>query len=122
MVCTSNTYGLRSINAHTFNGSCKIHTPNEPCVGCYLEIDCLQATTYAHTAKCTFNEWLMPAKVRDCINTLLRINNLLFNVLGYFPEIKRVSGLIRMGIGCSIVVVTLAIGTPTPGPGPITGR
>ena len=87
-----------------------------------IEIDCLQATAYAHTAKCTFNEWLIPAKVRDCVNTLLRINNLLFNALGYFPETKRVSGLIRMGIGCSIVVVTLAIGTPIAGPGPITGR
>jgi hypothetical protein len=73
------------------------------------------------TDACTYDEWLIPAGVRNGANALLRVNNLLFNVLGYFPEIQRISGLIRMGIGFSIVAVTLQIGTPIAGPGPITG-
>jgi hypothetical protein len=115
MVCTLNTYGLRSINAHTFNGSSKTHS--ESCDNCRLEVGSI---TWA-TDTCSYDEWLIPAKVRNGVNTLLRINNLLFNVLGYFPETKRVSGLIRMGVGFSIVAVTFQIGTPTAGPGPITG-
>ncbi len=115
MVCTLNTYGLRSINAHTFNGASTTHS--KACNQCYPEAESI---TWA-TDTCIYDEWLIPAKVRDCVNTLLRINNLLFNALGYFPETKRVSGLMRVGIGFSIVVVTLQIGTPTPGPGPITG-
>ena len=120
MVCTLNTYGLRSINAHTFNGSCKQHAKSCDNKHDY-EFGCGIAWQISNE-DCNYEEWLIPAKVRDGVNTLLRINNLLFNVLGYFPETRRVSGLIRMGIGFSIFAVNLKIGTPTPGPGPITGR
>jgi hypothetical protein len=122
MVCTWNTYGLRSVNAHTFNGSCETHAESCDNPKHDFEIDCLGMAWTVPTEDCNYEEWLIPAGVRNCVNTLLRINNLLFNALGYFPETKRISGLIRMGIGCSIVVVTLAIGTPIGGPGPITGR
>ena len=117
-----NTYGLRSINAYTFNGADKTHVSHRPCQGCVYEEISIKEAGYISTENCAYDVWRMPAKVRNYINTLLRINNLIFNVLGYFPGIKEISGLIRMGIGFSIIVVTLEIGTPTVGPGYIVGQ
>ena len=117
MIYGFNTYGLRSINAYTFNGAHKKHISQRPFQGCKSKED-----GYISTEECTYEIWKIPARVHNYVNALLRINNLIFNVLGYFPRTKEISGLIRMGIGCSIFVVTLVIGTPTAGPGPITGR
>ena len=117
MIYGFNTYGLRSINAYTFNGAHKNHISQRPCQGCKSK-----EYGYISTEECTYETWKIPARVRNYVNTLLRINNLIFNVLGYFPRTREISGLMRMGIGFSIIVVTLGIGTPTVGPGYIVGR
>ena len=101
MIGTCNTYGLRSINTYTFNGSCD---------------------NGDFSVKYGNDTWLMPVDVRNYVNTLFRINNLIFNALGYLPQTKGVSGLARMGVGGAIVVVTLAIGTPIARRGFIVGR
>ena len=101
MIGTCNTYGLRSINTYTFNGSC--HNGDLSIkYGNYI--------------------WLMPVNVRNYTNTLFRVNNLIFNALGYLPQTKGVSGLARMCVGATIVVVTLVIGTPIAQEGLIVGR
>lgn len=64
----------------------------------------------------------LPRNLRDFANTLLRINNLVLNVLGYIPGIAQISGCIRMGIGCCIVAFTLALGSPKENEGLIIGR
>lgn len=64
----------------------------------------------------------LPRGIRDLANTLLRINNLVLNILGYIPGVAHVSGSIRMGIGCCICVITLALGSPNAERGLIIGR
>ncbi len=91
MSITLNTYGIRSINAESFN------TYGSP--GAFL-----------------------PRSIRDLANTLLRINNLVLNVLGYIPGVSLVSGSVRLGIGVSIVILTLALGSPNAEQGLIIDR
>lgn len=90
-----NTFGLGSINSDTFN-----------------QINGHGGLTY-------------PKPLRDVIYTALKLNNGIFNGLGYFgsPKIRYWSGVGRSVIGGTITLVTLAIGTPkTDQRGPIIGR
>lgn len=64
----------------------------------------------------------IPEIIRNQSITLLRINNLVLNILGYIPVVAQISGSIRMGIGCSIIVLTLALGSPSSDRGAIIGR
>jgi hypothetical protein len=97
MSITLNTYGIRSINSASFNAS------------------------GARGSDGSLTEYI-PLSTRDRINTFLRVNNLVLNILGYIPVVKQTSGCIRMGIGISIIVLTLAVGSPTAGRGLIVGR
>ncbi len=95
MCITLNTYGIRSINAASFNAP--RYVKGNPVID-------------------------LPLSIRDLANTVLRINNLTLNILGYIPGVKHISGCVRMGIGGTIILLTLALGTPTASTGLIIGR
>ena len=97
MSITLNTYGIRSVNTASFNA-----TGTRDVNGNLTES--------------------IPVLIRDLVNTILRINNLTLNILGYIPVIQQISGCVRMGIGGSIVLLTLALGSPTETSGIIVGR
>lgn len=64
----------------------------------------------------------LPRYLRDFSLTLLRINNLVLNILGYIPGIAQISGCVRIGIGACILLLTLSVGDPSSNNGLIIGR
>lgn len=50
------------------------------------------------------------------------MNNAIFNVLGYIPGVRQVSGCVRMAVGLGLVGITLTFGHPEESPGIIAGH
>lgn len=96
MPITLNTYGLRSINIESFNA----RGPDDN--GEIIEY--------------------IPLKIRNFVNTSLRISNLTFNILGYIPGINQISGCVRMGLAGTALLLTLVLGSPLAKDGLIVGR
>lgn len=63
-----------------------------------------------------------PRELRNVVVTALRINNLVFNILGYIPQTRIVSGCVRMAIGAVIIAGTMTIGDRNAKEGAIIGR
>lgn len=63
-----------------------------------------------------------PKEVRDKVYTALKINNLVFNILGYIPVVSIISGSIRMAIGLVMVIGTVGLGDPNAKQGALIGR
>ncbi len=63
-----------------------------------------------------------PRVVRNIAVTALRVNNAIFNVLGYIPGVSTISGCVRMTTGLAMIAVTLAIGDRNSDEGVIIGR
>lgn len=64
-----------------------------------------------------FDRLLYPKEARDIIVTALRINNAVFNIAGYVPQARFVSGCARMAVWSVVLSAVLAIGERNPARG-----